>query len=206
MNTKKIEAPRPISGRHRDPRIDDEVLEVALGLFLEQGAEGVNFEQISKRTGISRASIYRRWKTRSDLLNATLRSARVVQEEDPNAVLKLSPKQFARFLEDTIAKALTSPKVAKLVTQLIGTRASHPELLVRYCRDTLEPGWRAILVAIENARESGKIEPRLDSDLVRDVLAGAIIHRLVSRTEPPKEATERRWIKRLMWQIGLIGR
>jgi hypothetical protein len=29
-----------------------------------------NLEQISKRTGIPRSTINRRWKTRSDLLNA----------------------------------------------------------------------------------------------------------------------------------------
>jgi AcrR family transcriptional regulator len=193
-----------LAGRQRDPRIDDAVLNAALTLFLEQGAQGVNFEQIAKRTSISRATIYRRWRTRGDLLNATLRSARVVQEEDPSDILNLSPKQFLRFLEDTITVALTSTVVARLITQLIGTRASHPELLARYCRDTLEPGWQAIFKAIENVRNESKIKPRLDPDLVRDVLAGAIIHRLVSRTEPPKEAVERKWIKRLMTQIGLM--
>ena len=204
--TKNTDKPVRLAGRRRDPKIDDVVLKIALELFLEQGAAGVNFGQISKRTAISRATIYRRWKTRSELLNAMVRSAKIVDEKQADAVLRLSTKQFLRFLEDTIVLALRSPMVPRLVTQLIGTRASHPELLAKYCRDTLEPGWQAVFKAIYGARKASFTNAIPDPDLLRDILAGAIVHRLVSRVEPSREAIERKWVKRLMLQIGLSDR
>jgi len=58
--------------------------------------------------------------------------------------------------------------------------------------------------AIENVRLAGVIKtPPLDREILRDVLAGAIVHRLISRTRRPKEETERAWVRRLMRQVGL---
>lgn len=193
-------------GRPRNPAIDASILKTALELFLEHGADGVNFEQLSKRTGISRATIYRRWKTRGELLNAALQSARTSTVRDPEAVMRMAPKEFLRFLEDAIVAGLMSPILPKLVAQLIGALGSHPALLAAYCRRTIEPGWQTLHQAIAKARQTGIIQTAHDQELLRDLLAGAILHRLISRTGRPKEEAERDWVKRLMRQIGLVGR
>ena len=190
-------------GRPRDPAIDQSILKVALDLFLEQGAEGVSFEQVSKRAGIPRATVYRRWKTRGELLNATLQSARTASIRDPNVVLSMAPEEFFRFLEDTIVSGLMSPIVPKLVTQLIGGLSRYPELLATYCGSTLEPGWRAMFKAIDKAHAESAIEVPLDRDVLRHLLVGAIVYRLISRSQRPREKTERAWTRRLMRQIGL---
>jgi len=193
-------------GRPRNPVIDETILKIALKLFLERGADGVNFEQISKRTGISRAAIYRRWKTRGELLNATLQSARTSTVRDPGAVMRMAPNEFLSFLEDTVVAGLMSPILPKLLTQLIGARASHPGLLATYCRRTIEPGWQTLHQAIEKARQAGVIQTSHDQEILRDLLAGSIVHRLISRTGRPREEVERAWVKRLMRQIELAGR
>jgi len=195
-----------LPGRPRNPAIDETILTIALELFLEQGADGVNFEQLSKRTGISRATIYRRWKTRGELLNAALQLARTSAVRDPEAVMRMAPEEFLLFLEDTIVGGLMSPVLPKLLAQLIGALASHPQLLAAYCRRTIEPGWQTLRQAIEKARRAGIIQASHDQEVLRDLLTGAILHRLISRKGRPREATERVWVKRLMRQIGLVGR
>jgi AcrR family transcriptional regulator len=189
------------AGRQRDPAIDKAILNTAFKLFLEQGVEGVNFEQISKRTGISRATIYRRWKSRNDILNAALQSGKPLAVRDPEQILKMPPQQFLRFLEDAIVSAMMSPLTPKLITQLIGAFATHPELLSTYYRQTLEPGWQTLFKAVGNGVFPSVCEP----DLLRDVLTGAIVHRAVFRTAPPQEREERRWVRRLLRQAGLTG-
>lgn len=194
-----------IPSRRRDPAIDEKILNAALKLFLEQGVEGANFEQISKRTGIPRSTIYRRWKTRSELLNATLWSARVSGAGNPNALPEMEPTEFIRTVEDAIVTSLTNPILPKLVAQLIGAMRSHPELLADYCRNHVEPGWQALFAAIAKARETGVVRSPPDPEVLRDILGGAVIHRLISRTGRPKEGEERKWVKRLMYQIGLTS-
>lgn len=194
-----------IPSRRRDPTIDDKILKTALKLFLEQGVEGANFEQISKRTGIPRSTIYRRWKTRSELLNATLWSARVSGVGNPNNLPEMEPTAFIRTVEDAIVTSLMHPILPKLVAQLIGAMRSHPELLANYCRNHIEPGWRALFAAIAKAREAGVVRNPPDPEVLRDILGGAVVHRLISRSGRPKEGEEREWVKRLMHQIGLTS-
>jgi AcrR family transcriptional regulator len=187
------------AGRQRDPAIDKAILNTAFKLFLEQGVEGVNFEQIAKRTGISRATIYRRWKSRKDILNAALQLGKPFALRDPEQILKMPPGQLVRFLEDIMVSAMLSPLTPKLITQSIGAFATHPELLSTYYRQTLEPGWQTLFKAVENGCFPSVCEP----DLLRDVLTGAIIHRIVFRTAPPQEREARRWVRRLLRQTGL---
>lgn len=188
-----------VAGRQRDPAIDKAILNTAFELFLEQGVEGVNFEQISKRAGISRTTIYRRWKSRKDILNAALQSGKPLAVRDPEQILNMPPQQFLRFLEDAIVSAMMSPLTPKLIIQLIGAFATHPELLSTYYRQTLEPGWQTLFKAVGNGFFHSVCEP----DLLRDVLTGAIIHRIVFRAAPPQEREERRWVRRLLRQTGL---
>jgi hypothetical protein len=195
-----------LPGRRRDPAIDQAILKAALELFLEQGVEGANFEQISKRTGIPRSTIYRRWKTRSALLNATLWSARVSGARNPDTLPQMEPTEFIRVFEDAVVTALTNPILPKLVAQLIGAMRSHPELLANYCRTHVEPGWQALFEAIDKARGAGVVQNMLDPEVLRDILGGAVIHRLIFRSGRPNEDTERAWVKRLMHQIGLTNR
>jgi len=194
------------AGRRRDPVIDETILKAALELFLEQGVEGANFEQISKRTGISRATIYRRWSNRADLLNAALWSAKAPGTQKQKAILDKPPQEFLGFIEDMLVGILMNPKAPKLVAQLIGSLASHPDLLANYRNRYVEPAWRLISEAIAKAWIAGAIETVPDPALVRDMLAGAAIHRLISRIEQPMEDTERTWAKRLMRQTGLVSR
>lgn len=190
-------------GRRRDPAIDTAILEAALHLFLQRGADGMNFAQISIVTGISRATIYRRWKSRGELLKATLESARTSLVRNPAALSRMPSDEFLRFLEDTIVLGLMNPVVPKLITQLIGTSSTHPELLTTWCRRTLEPGWNALFEAVAKARAEGILPNAIDPELLRDVLAGAIVHRLVSRTTQPNEKVELQWVKQLLRALGL---
>jgi AcrR family transcriptional regulator len=188
-----------LAGRQRDPAIDKAILKTAFELFLKQGVEGVNFEQLAKRTGISRATIYRRWKSRKDILNAALQSGKPFAVPNPEQILKLPPRQFLRFLEDAIVSGMMNPLTPRLIMQLIGALATHPELLSTYYHETLEPGWQTLFKAVGNGCFPSVCEP----DLLRDLLTGAIIHRVVFRAAPPEEREERRWVRRLLRQTGL---
>lgn len=50
------------------------------------------------------------------------------------------------------------------------------------------------------------MRPTPDPDLLRDLLTGALIHRIVMRTAAPEEKKERRWVEALMSHLGLVTR
>jgi N-dimethylarginine dimethylaminohydrolase len=60
-----------------------------------------------------------------------------------------------------------------------------------------------MLVVFEKARAEGVL-PRLpDQELLRDLMSGAITHRLLMRATNPRRKTEEVWVERLFLLLGL---
>ena len=57
-------------GRPRDARVDAAVLDATRSLLAEKGYAGTTVEAIATRAGVGKATIYRRWPTREQLLLA----------------------------------------------------------------------------------------------------------------------------------------
>lgn len=64
-------------GRKRDPTLDDLILDATLAVLAEQGYDGMTVDIVSARAGSARATVYRRWPTKADLvLEAVARLSR----------------------------------------------------------------------------------------------------------------------------------
>jgi AcrR family transcriptional regulator len=61
-------------GRPRDDQRESAILEVVTALLAERGFEGVTFEEVARRAGASKATLYRRWKTKRDMVIAALKA------------------------------------------------------------------------------------------------------------------------------------
>ncbi len=69
------EATEPLTrGRPRDEALEQRIVAAAGSLLSEKGYDGVTFEEVARRCGASKASLYRRWKTKRDMVIATLRA------------------------------------------------------------------------------------------------------------------------------------
>jgi AcrR family transcriptional regulator len=60
--------PRAKAGRKRDEARDGLILEAALAVLAEQGYEGMTIDMVAARAGMARATVYRRWATKTDLV------------------------------------------------------------------------------------------------------------------------------------------
>lgn len=191
------------AGRPRDGAVDEAILKTAIELFVEYGVEGANFDQIAKRSGISRASIYRRWNSKEELLASALRSTKSTPTISPETIARMSPGELIDLLRETFVDALTQSSLRELIAQLIGSLPTHPELVAIYREEFIDPLWRAMLVVFEKARAEGVL-PRLpDQELLRDLMSGAITHRLLMRATNPRRKTEEVWVERLFLLLGL---
>ena len=56
------------AGRPRSAAADEAIRRAALILFIEHGTEGMSIEAVAARAGTGKASIYRRWRSKEDLL------------------------------------------------------------------------------------------------------------------------------------------
>src|SRR5262245_46506888 len=59
-------AARP--GRPRNATAHEAILDAALTLFIEQGFEGMSVEAVASRGGVGKATIYRRWSSKEEVV------------------------------------------------------------------------------------------------------------------------------------------
>ena len=67
MDTVTPAPPRPV-GRPRDPALDVAILTAALELLGEGGLETCALDAVARRAGVGKATIYRRWRSKDDLV------------------------------------------------------------------------------------------------------------------------------------------
>jgi AcrR family transcriptional regulator len=105
------------------------ILETALELFAEHGFDGTTLQQIADRLGFTKAALYYHFRSKDDLLQATvspaiadLEALLCVHEELPD-----SPAQRRRFMEDYLDYLLCHRRlIAYMVSDL--AIVAHPAI------------------------------------------------------------------------------
>lgn len=179
--------PRRPGGRtaENSRRIHDATIE----LLVEGGFEGVTFQEIAKRAGVGRATLYRRWETPSMLVRDAV--LEMVETE-------ISPVDTGTFRGDLrellqqIGRFISGPVgVAAMMTTL--SNMGQPGDI------TANPGiWISRLEAIapmfQRAIRRGELDPDLDVEALFASMAGALYFRIIVMTEPVDDA----WIERVL--------
>lgn len=184
-------------GRPRDARVDQAILDAALAQFVQGGVEAASIEQVARRARVTRASIYRRWRTRDAMLTAALTSVRERAEAPIADGRPLSLDVVIAWFVATAPKELASPRARKLLAHLVGSVPAHPGLMRKYWNDTLGRRWAAF-AAVLRARRSD-----VDADVLADVLAGALLWRVVVRPGRRTEQDVRRYLIEVLRLLGV---
>ena len=66
--TKEESRPGRRPGRPRSARAHAAILDAAVALFIEGGSEGMSVEAVALKAGVGKATIYRRWPSKEELL------------------------------------------------------------------------------------------------------------------------------------------
>lgn len=155
-------------GRPRDPGNDAAILDAALDLLIERGADSASIEAIARRAGVAKVTVYRRWQSKQDLLMAALEHARTT-DADTNAV----GDSIDAVVEST-ASLLSRPRFRALIARVIGASVDHPELVQAYTARYLRPRLDALTVVAQRAIEDGRFPPGTTATMIQDVLFSSI--------------------------------
>jgi AcrR family transcriptional regulator len=193
---------RTASGRPRDLAVDERILKTAIELFCKDGVQGTGFEQIAKRSGISRPTIYRRWKTKEELLSDAFRSMKN-PAASPDAIGEMSLENIVELLRLALRNGLKDNRYRELIPQLIGSLSAYPALVDTYLQEFVEPFWNAIARVLGKAGATKSLSRLPETELLRDLLAGAMIHRIMMRGRRRSHLSDGEWIENLLRQVGL---
>ncbi|MFC1416636.1 TetR/AcrR family transcriptional regulator [Streptacidiphilus cavernicola] len=178
------EAAAPRRGRPRSEAAEQAIIGAVLRL-LDQGypLALLSIEGIAGEAGVGKATIYRRWPNKEELLLDVLR--RVDEPEPP---------EFDGPVRDALVAALEFLRRSGLARRsqsslaLIAHEVQHlPELHRRYHEQVIEPRRERMRRLLARGVERGEIRGDVDLDLLGELVVGPMLSRTLLRPGAPLE-------------------
>ena len=176
----ETDAPRA-SGRPRDPKLDRAILDAALSLLADGGYDALTIEAVAACAGVGKASVYRRFSGKDELVVEAVASLNEQPEPRRGACVR---DELVALLE-VIRRKSDSSLAGKIFPRLLGASAENPELMKRYREQVLDPRRRRFLDVLQRGVDEGLIRPDVDLDHATDLLVGPMTYRNLIRAEPP---------------------
>jgi AcrR family transcriptional regulator len=158
------------------------VLAATHQLLSEAGFGGVSVDEVAKRSGVAKTTIYRHWPSRTALLLEACSSLGTKPEVPDTGSLRGDVSALAAY----VAGRLRSDRFATVLPSVIDAAERDPEIAAVHAR--LHAGFMAPLRAvIERARQRGELPRGAEpSDIVAAVVGPLFYRRWFSR-EPLDE-------------------
>ncbi len=160
-------------GRPRSERADQAIIDAALSLFAESGPDGLCIERVAARAGVGKATIYRRWPGKEDLLLDAIAALKSPLPEPAGR----SVREDLVTLLGALCQESTDPRRAREFALLLGEGAKYPRLMARYVETVLEPRREVVRAVLRRGVASGELRPDLDVDAALFMLVGAVVAR-----------------------------
>ena len=163
----------------RSARVREAVLRATVEVVAESGYAGLSFEEVARRSGVHKTTVYRRWPTTAALvLDALLeRSAEAVPVPDTGSVRE----DLHRFVR-AIASNITSPLGAALVATLTGEPAD--ETVDALVHDFWRARFALAAEIVQRGIDRGELRADVDAGLVVELLVAPLYLRLLVTREP----------------------
>jgi len=160
-------------GRPRSEQADRAIIDAALSLFAESGPEGLCIERVAARAGVGKATIYRRWPGKEDLLLDAIAALKTPLPEPAGR----SAREDLVALLGAMCEETADPRRARQFALLLGEGAKYPRLMARYLETVVEPRREVIRTVLRRGIATGELRPDLDVEAALFMLAGAVIAR-----------------------------
>ncbi|MGH9031226.1 MAG: TetR/AcrR family transcriptional regulator [Acidimicrobiia bacterium] len=181
-------------GRPRSAAADEAIVDAALELFAELGYEGLSMEAVAAEAGVSKATIYRRHPSKSDLVMA---ACAAVSEQVREPADTGSLRGDLEVIVGNVCRMLTTTVNGRLLPQMVAEAARNDELAAAK-RTFVAQRSRVSLQALDRAVERGEISADLDVSAVADLVVGPLFYRHLVSGAPLDRSFQRAHVDNLM--------
>jgi AcrR family transcriptional regulator len=158
-------------GRPRSEQAEQAIIEATLDLFAEQGFEGACVEAVAARAGVGKATIYRRWPNKEELLLAAFGSLKSPYPE-PKGV---SARDDLVAMLTVMCADRADPRKARRYALLLGEGEKYPRLMARYKETVVEPRRDVMRAVIRRGIESGELRADTDVEIAMFAMTGTVM-------------------------------
>jgi AcrR family transcriptional regulator len=169
-------------GRPRDARADETIMKASVEVLADKGPSGFTVDEVAARAGCGKATIYRRWPSRANLLLDTAHRMGL----EPDLVDTGSARDDLVALMSQLGTKLRETPAGRIMPAVIAEASVNPEMravLGAFVRDRRQRPRAVVIRGIER----GQLRPDTDVELLLDLLGGTVFYRELVSGEPADE-------------------
>jgi AcrR family transcriptional regulator len=180
-----LEHPRSSrGGRPRDPSRDGVIRAAILRLLADVGYGALTMDAVAAEAGVGKATIYRRWRTKQDLVVDTIAD---LNREEATAPDTGSLEDDLRILLRRLVSVINGP-VGAATLSLLSTVPHQPALAQAFRSGPLGV-WRSAFDEVwQRAEERGELQPGVSGSLSAEMTSALLVQRWVLTGEPVDDA------------------
>jgi AcrR family transcriptional regulator len=168
-------------GRPRNPETDSKITAAAAQLMVERGFDKMTVDDVADRAGVGKATVYRRWPSKSDLAVAAISEVLMTEFPEPetgsivtdlregivNVIAFANSPGGAQFMRMCIAESIRDPRIAALYRESSDRREVHSK------------------EAFDKAIERGEVRPDARLDHALGWIGGIMASRIIADRPMP---------------------
>lgn len=175
-------APRA-PGRPRDSATDDAILNAALAVLEEEECYSyVTIEKIAARAGVGKPTIYRRWKTKADIVLDAF-AARAANRNPVFTPTEDAFQDLQGFLERLFI-VTAHPTTNRAIRGFIAESQYDEEFRRKHYDRFLAQRRSAMMAILRHGQTLGQVRADLDMEVACDLIYGAFAARLMHSALP----------------------
>jgi len=170
-------------GRKRDPSLEAAFLDATLDVLADVGAAGLTMDLVAARVGAGKATIYRRWTSKAELIiDAVARMKRNQVDLDhlPDTGT-LRGDLLGLFKPQSMKE---SARKLKIMTALASLLSQDPALVEAANSAVVEPWAKANIALMRRAVARGEIPASADIDTLSQVIPSIAAYRSLVQRKP----------------------
>ena len=175
MNVHPDAPATPTGHDRRRARSERLVLGAAREVLAESGFSGLTVEGVAARSGVAKTTIYRRYRSKSDLALGVLLD--MVGEVSTQPYRRDTRTELVGLVGRT-AELMSTTVLGRVMQGLVPEIAADPELARTYREQVVSRRVADVTALVERGVARGELRPDLDPELVTDMLLGPLYYRL----------------------------
>jgi len=171
-------------GRPRDPSRDGVIRAAILRLLAEVGYGALTMDAVASEAGVGKATIYRRWRTKQDLVVDTISDLNRAEAAAPDTG---SVEGDLRAMMQQMVSMISGPTGAATLS-LLSTIPHQPALANAFRNGPLAV-WRDAFAQLwAHAEQRGEVQPGLAGSIVAESTSALMVQRWLLTGEPVDQA------------------
>ncbi len=174
--------PSQTSGRPRDQQASRAILEATIEMLKERGYSDMSIEAVAAAAGVGKATIYRRYASKAELVIAALDEVVVAPPVPDTGTIRGDLEIVLEHFRQALIIDLGTTTVGSIIAEA----QRQPELIAALRTQFTEPRRDVIRTLLARATQRGELRGGLDIETIIDLLIGGLFIHNIHTGDTPK--------------------